>query len=154
MSYFYTNLGTPSFMTPNRKNATLTTNGILPSGIFQHGIPLPMSALSTSDPSISLTVVQDSSFVKQHFQFDALLDGMSFDSGSTVLSRFGEASLADFLELLVDMSEVTSVSITAHTDSQGTDRENQILSEKRANVVKRYIKNSFSRSNCVQQWNG
>lgn len=64
--------------------------------------------------------------------------GILFASGSATIRPESTPTLDAVLELLEDHDDVSFL-IEGHTDSQGDDASNQILSEQRADAVKRYL---------------
>ena len=67
-----------------------------------------------------------------------VLEGVNFRTGSAALTPGGRAVLLRAVSLL-KASPTVRVQIDGHTDSRGTDRANQRLSEARANTVKRTL---------------
>jgi len=67
-------------------------------------------------------------------EFDGVLEGVNFHSGSDQLTDTGKSVLARAAQKLLQCTDV-SISITAHTDSQGAEDYNQKLSAKRARSV-------------------
>jgi len=63
---------------------------------------------------------------------------ITFGSNSSRLnSNFNDT--LDSVGIILDEFDKTSIDITGFTDSSGSDRSNQVLSEQRANSVARYI---------------
>jgi len=64
-----------------------------------------------------------------------------FDNNSSNIKASYESTLIQFTNMMKNNKSLTAV-IEAHTDSKGSDSYNQVLSEKRANSVLTYLKNS------------
>jgi OOP family OmpA-OmpF porin len=64
---------------------------------------------------------------------------IEFETGSDKLRSVSDAPLEVVLDYLTSKPEVTLLRIEGHTDSDGTRASNQILSEKRALVVARWL---------------
>ncbi len=71
------------------------------------------------------------------------LEGIQFKSGSAEIDPKTYGVLDEAGEILVKWKEL-EVEIGGHTDSQGSEKFNLDLSEKRANSVRDYILNKFS----------
>ncbi len=67
-----------------------------------------------------------------------VLRGVKFEFDSDQLTKPSEKVLTDVAETLVSYPTV-KVDVEGHTDDIGTDAYNQSLSERRANVVKRFL---------------
>jgi outer membrane protein OmpA-like peptidoglycan-associated protein len=65
-------------------------------------------------------------------------NGIGFDTGSSQLNYSIYNTLNGVAKILVEYPE-TSLVIEGHTDSTGSDRTNQVLSEKRAESVRQYL---------------
>ncbi len=68
-----------------------------------------------------------------------ILDRVLFELGSAVLRPESNAILSDVALTMIQHPELTSVEVEGHTDDQGTDEVNQVLSERRANAVRDYL---------------
>jgi OmpA-OmpF porin, OOP family len=66
------------------------------------------------------------------------LPNIEFESGKTVLARGGKDKLEAVVEFLANQTEV-QVDVFGHTDAQGKDSYNQMLSEGRAKAVVEYL---------------
>ena len=64
-----------------------------------------------------------------------ILHNMYFATNETTILPESEGALSDLYEMLVDNPEIR-IRITGHTDAVGSDKDNQILSEGRANNVR------------------
>jgi outer membrane protein OmpA-like peptidoglycan-associated protein len=64
------------------------------------------------------------------------LDGAAFPSGSAQLT---DRALASLRALAAAVPSKASLSITGHTDSQGADEANRLLSQRRADAVRRAL---------------
>ncbi len=67
-----------------------------------------------------------------------IFDGTNFDFDKATLRPTGKAKLDDNVRSLTQYPDI-DVEITGHTDSVGSDKYNQKLSEERAMTVKRYM---------------
>lgn len=66
------------------------------------------------------------------------LNNIFFDEYSDVLKEESKPELNRLVSLMKDNNGM-SIEISGHTDAVGSDQENQLLSEKRANAVKKYL---------------
>lgn len=62
-----------------------------------------------------------------------------FDTNKADLRTAGTAELDDVVSKLKSFHSLTSIAVTGHTDSRGSDAYNQTLSENRADAVKAYL---------------
>ena len=62
-----------------------------------------------------------------------------FDTNKSDLRAAGRTELDKLAQELSKIKRVDSISITGHTDSRGTEKYNQGLSERRANSVRDYL---------------
>ena len=67
-----------------------------------------------------------------------ILEGTNFDFNKASLRPAGKLKLDENVKTLTQYSDI-NVEITGHTDSIGTEKYNQKLSEKRAETVKNYM---------------
>jgi len=65
-------------------------------------------------------------------------DNLEFNSGNAIIKNTSNASLDKLAGLLVK-SPTWKLEITGHTDDQGDDKVNMLLSQKRAEAVKVYL---------------
>jgi len=63
---------------------------------------------------------------------------IEFTTGSTLLTSNSKHVLKEIADLIKN-SEITNIQIVGHTDNQGKDGQNIILSQKRAESVKKYL---------------
>jgi outer membrane protein OmpA-like peptidoglycan-associated protein len=70
--------------------------------------------------------------------FQRALKGIQFESGRDIIKRQSYGILNNVADIMKDNPEYKLV-IDGHTDSQGDDQANQVLSEKRAAAVKKYL---------------
>lgn len=74
-----------------------------------------------------------------------------FRFDSATLSNTGESALdREVIARLPEMGEVNMVIVTGHADRLGSDRYNQVLSEKRANAVKDYLVKSGMKADLIK----
>lgn len=66
------------------------------------------------------------------------LQGVTFAVGTAVLAESSTVTLNKVAQMIMFMSGV-SVEVAGHTDDVGTELDNQLLSEKRAQAVKQYL---------------
>lgn len=66
------------------------------------------------------------------------LHGILFDTGKDTIKPDSEAALAEVVKLLSENPDL-KLSIDGHTDNQGDSKANQVLSQKRADSVKKYL---------------
>lgn len=66
-----------------------------------------------------------------------------FATGSAELSAEGEAEISAMIAELSAMPEIVSIDIAGHTDSRGTEANNQVLSEARAETVRGKLAAAF-----------
>ena len=71
---------------------------------------------------------------------DFILKGVNFHTGQTKLSRKSYEEL-DKLYLFLKSHPKVAINIVGHTDNSGSEKTNQILSEKRAKAVYQYLHN-------------
>lgn len=62
-----------------------------------------------------------------------------FDFDKSIVKPGGKAAIDAELAKLGPSGSIESITVTGHTDSIGTDKYNQKLSERRANAVKAYL---------------
>lgn len=73
------------------------------------------------------------------------LKNLKFDFNSDTVSAESEKVLKDLAAKIRSFGDFRELIIEGHTDSVGAEQYNQVLSEKRANAVKNYLrKNGFS----------
>ncbi len=65
-------------------------------------------------------------------------DNLEFNSGNAIIKKTSNASLDKLAGLLVK-NPMWKLEITGHTDDQGDDKVNMVLSQKRAEAVKAYL---------------
>jgi len=66
-----------------------------------------------------------------------------FDTGSDIPTPEGEAAIAGLIAELKTFQEIESIEVAGHTDSQGTDANNQDLSDRRAATVRNRLAAEF-----------
>jgi len=66
-----------------------------------------------------------------------------FDVGSDSPTAAGEAAISALIAELQTFQEIESIEVAGHTDSQGTDANNQSLSERRAATVRNRLAAAF-----------
>lgn len=66
-----------------------------------------------------------------------------FDTGSDTPTAEGEAAIAALIAELQGYQEIESIEVAGHTDSQGTDANNQALSEARAEAIRARLAGAF-----------
>lgn len=79
--------------------------------------------------------------------------GIKFDTGSDKIKPESFSVLKEIAEVLKENSTV-NIKIVGHTDSDGDDKANQILSEKRALSVKNSLSNEFGIASSRMQTEG
>lgn len=87
--------------------------------------------------------LKDSKTYKQDFSLAPIskpitMDNIFYEFGKWELSPDSEQGLKSLLKLLQDNPHIT-IELSAHTDMVGNDRDNQLLSEKRAQSVVNYL---------------
>ena len=73
------------------------------------------------------------------FETITMSAGALFDTNSATLKSEGQQELDELVSKLKQASQVNQISITGHTDSRGSAKYNQGLSERRADTVKAYL---------------
>ncbi len=66
-----------------------------------------------------------------------------FDTNAATLNGEGEEALAGLIVQLERFQEITSMTVTGHTDDRGSDAYNQGLSERRAETVASYLQAAY-----------
>ena len=66
------------------------------------------------------------------------LKGIQFESGRDVIKRSSYGILNNVADIMKE-NPTYKLIIDGHTDAQGDDQKNQVLSEKRAAAVKKYL---------------
>jgi OOP family OmpA-OmpF porin len=119
--------GTPAGVAVDEKGCPLDSDG---DGVYDYQDKCPGT-------SSDLAVDADGCPIPVTFTLDIEFD---FDRYS-IRPQYHEelAEVADFIKTHPD----TNGQVQGHTDSRGTEKYNQALSEKRANVVKEYLVNTF-----------
>jgi len=101
-------------------------------GVYDHKDVCPATAGSASNkgcPEIKEEVKEEIALAAK---------GIYFESGKDVIKAESFANLDKLAEILSTYKEA-KVTIEGHTDSQGADAANLVLSQKRADAVKRYL---------------
>ena len=68
-------------------------------------------------------------------------DGILFGFNSTTLSDESKESLKNFADVLADLGSNADITILGHTDNVGSAEANEKVSQKRADAVKKHLKN-------------
>lgn len=74
-----------------------------------------------------------------------------FATDSDQLNGAGEQALADLLVQLEKFQEISTMYVTGHTDSRGSEAYNQALSERRAATVAAYLEAAYPDAEIVAQ---
>ncbi len=83
-----------------------------------------------------------------------LIEGLSFDSDSSNVNAEGQAALDKLYQILIENPSIV-IEIGSHTDSQGGEEHNQVLSQKRADSAAYYlIKKGIPRKRIVSRGYG
>src|SRR5690606_7949408 len=69
----------------------------------------------------------------------SLSGNVHFEVGKAILMKESRLLLDEAAQVLLDHPELIKVRIEGHTDSDGDDQGNQILSQDRADAVRRYL---------------
>lgn len=121
------------------------------TGIFQTEVPAGSYVVQVSAPgyirqTAAVAMEKDKPLVKD---FELVKEGMSitlkgiyFESGKATIKPESRPALEEAAKILADNSLIL-VEIQGHTDSQGSDQNNQTLSEKRAWSVVDYLVRNF-----------
>ncbi len=90
-------------------------------------------------PPFKLTEQQSRKIENPCGDLKGVMDGVRFDSGSAHLTVAAKSILDDLAVTLSGCPQLPVI-ISAHTDSQGSERTNQILSQRRAWAVINYLR--------------
>ena len=96
-----------------------------------------------STHSISTLGVEDGKVFRGDFRLPSIfkpikMENVFYEFGKWQVAKESETELLSLVKLLADNPNIT-IEISAHTDSVGSDRANQELSQKRANSVVQYL---------------
>ncbi len=70
--------------------------------------------------------------------FEQALRGIQFETGKDIIKKQSFSILDNVVRVMLDNKEY-KLSIAGHTDNQGDDAKNMLLSQNRANAVKNYL---------------
>lgn len=80
---------------------------------------------------------------------------LEFASAKDIIKPKSLPALNDLAKLLIAHSADWKLKLSGHTDNQGTEEKNMILSEKRANAVKKYlVKKGVNEDQVITEWFG
>ena len=68
-----------------------------------------------------------------------ILEKVMFDYNKATIKVESHELLNDVAEVIKENPSITKISVEGHTDSDGSDKYNKDLSQKRANAVKKYL---------------
>jgi outer membrane protein OmpA-like peptidoglycan-associated protein len=81
-------------------------------------------------------------------------DNLEFESARAIIKETSYASLADLATYLVENADF-KLKIAGHTDSDGGDQANMILSKKRAEAVRDFLESrGVAKERCTVMWFG
>jgi len=72
-----------------------------------------------------------------------ITENTEFESGSATLTNAGRQSMNSLLGKLAGYKDIAAITVTGHTDSQGSDAINQSLSEQRAQTVANVLSDKY-----------
>lgn len=98
--------------------------------------PMPAPVVAPPVPTPPAVTPPPAPIVKAAPTPITLRGDTSFRTGSSELSGEARAAVADISSKIKGMTNVTSVTVSGHTDSSGAEAVNQRLSEARANAVR------------------
>lgn len=119
--------------TTSPTTTTTTTTTLAPTTTSSTTTTLPPSTStitttsSTTTSTSTSTTVPAPTTIRCSFAADAV-----FEAGVSVLT---DAATLDIVGLVVDVSNARSVRVEGHTDARGSDAENQVLSQARADAA-------------------
>ena len=80
---------------------------------------------------------------------------LEFESGKDVIKPSSFASLNALVKLLITHKDRWQIKLSGHTDNEGTEEGNLILSEKRAKAIRSYlVKKALPFENIIVEWFG
>ena len=107
---------------------------------YGHSIPIPkqLQAFFLPQKEKANLISQKNKLIETFTGKDFELNDFTFDSNSALLTQNGKENLERIL-LFLNENPAVSLQIIAHTDNEGDNSYNQILSEKRAKSVCQFL---------------
>ena len=110
--------------------------------------PMPMH-VDEPEPELMIAIPEVSAPVEITYHTETLASDTFFDTGSARLKMTGKEKLDNLANKISNFARLNNVLTVGHTDSRGSERHNQGLSERRALSVKQYLVNHGIDANMI-----